>query len=64
MSEGENDSGIPEEDTVIHNLPLYTERKASGIKLTTGLGSGSMWKGKGWGRFTLKKYRTDPVSPV
>ena len=31
MSEGENDSGIPEEDTVIHNLPLYTERKADGI---------------------------------
>ena len=31
MSEGENDSGIPEEDTVIHNLPLYTECKADGI---------------------------------
>ncbi|MGA1761518.1 MAG: hypothetical protein ACO39Z_12425, partial [Paracoccaceae bacterium] len=31
MSEGENDSGIPEEETVIHNLPLYTERKADGI---------------------------------
>ena len=31
MSEGENDSGIPKEETVIHNLPLYTERKADGI---------------------------------
>ena len=31
MSEEEDDNGIPEEETVIHNLPLYTERKADGI---------------------------------
>ena len=31
MRKEDDDSGIPEEDTVIHNLPLYTERRADGI---------------------------------
>ena len=75
MQKEDNDTSVTNEDTEILNLPLYTERKAdgiyryrrrvpkpraSGVRPTTGHGSGFMSRGSGWVRVTQEK-RLSPL---